>query len=56
MALFSCQNQITKCTLCHEKHLKIFVLYLLNDFHADSFFQHAVALCQQLYSVQFKFN
>ena len=34
VALFSCQNQITKCTLCHEKHLKI---YLLNDFHADSF-------------------
>ena len=37
VALFSCQNQITKCTLCHEKHLKIFVIYLLNDFHADSF-------------------
>ena len=33
MALFSCQNQITKCTLCHENTLKY--IYLLNDFHAD---------------------
>ena len=25
VAIFSCQNQITKCTLCHEKHLKKYI-------------------------------
>ena len=25
VALYSCQNQITKCTLCHEKHLNIYI-------------------------------
>ena len=42
VAIFSCQNQVTKCTLCHEKHLRIYIyiymyIYMLNDFHADSF-------------------